>query len=188
MTAKVRRVVTGHDRHGRAIVVSDGVTPIIHHAANRPGYSMNEVWATYGTPAEIDRPGEPTDRPRSLEPPVDGTVCRIVEFPPEAAWIGGVDRAAARAAFASLGSGAAADRSDNPPHPLMHRTRTVDYGIVLSGEIWLVMDVGETLVKAGDVVVQLGTNHAWSNRSNGPCRIAFVLVDGTWRGRPPFER
>jgi quercetin dioxygenase-like cupin family protein len=67
---------------------------------------------------------------------------------------------------------------ENPPHPLMHRTDTVDYGIVLSGEIYLVLDKQETLLKAGDVVVQRGTNHAWSNRSDKPCRMAFILVDG----------
>jgi quercetin dioxygenase-like cupin family protein len=68
----------------------------------------------------------------------------------------------------------------------MHRTKTVDYGIVLSGEIYLVVDEGETLLKPGDVVVQRGTNHAWSNRSDEPCRMAFVLVDGKWEGMPPW--
>jgi quercetin dioxygenase-like cupin family protein len=60
----------------------------------------------------------------------------------------------------------------------MHRTKTVDYGIVLSGEVYLVLDKQETLLKAGDVVVQRGTNHAWANRSSEPCRMAFILVDG----------
>jgi len=62
----------------------------------------------------------------------------------------------------------------------MHRTETVDYGIVLEGEITLVMDVGETVVRAGDIVVQRGTNHGWANRSDRNCRIAFVLIDGTY--------
>jgi len=58
----------------------------------------------------------------------------------------------------------------------MHRTRTLDYAIVLSGEIWAVLDEGEVLLRAGDCLVQRGTNHAWSNRSDVPCTIAFVLV------------
>ena len=60
---------------------------------------------------------------------------------------------------------------------MMHRTQTVDYAIVLSGEIWALMDSDETKMKAGDILVQRGTNHAWSNRSNKPCLVAFVLID-----------
>ena len=63
-------------------------------------------------------------------------------------------------------------------HPGMHRTETVDYAIVLEGEIWAVMDKGESLMKAGDVLVQRGTNHAWANRSGKTARICFVLMDG----------
>ena len=68
----------------------------------------------------------------------------------------------------------------NSPHPLMHRTETVDYGIVISGEMTLVLDKGERLLRAGDVVIQRGTNHAWANRSGKPCRMLFVLVDGRY--------
>jgi len=62
-------------------------------------------------------------------------------------------------------------------HPMMHTTNTVDYAIILSGEIWAIMDVGEKKMKAGDVLVQRGTNHAWANRSNKPCHVAFILID-----------
>lgn len=68
----------------------------------------------------------------------------------------------------------------------MHRTKTVDYGIVLSGEIYLVLDDGETRLEPGDIVVQCGTNHARSNRSDKPCRMAFILIDGVWRGAAPW--
>ena len=60
----------------------------------------------------------------------------------------------------------------------MHRTETIDYGIVLEGEITLIMDEGETVVRAGDIVIQRGTNHGWANRSDRNCRIAFILIDG----------
>ncbi len=187
MSESVRRVVTGHDRDGKAIIASDGPTPIVRYAPLRPGYSSSEVWATYSAPAVIDRAGEATDRPHSIEPPRNGTVCRVIEFGPEAAWIGGIDAAKAKAVFGSLGSPeASAVGTEKPPHPLMHRTKTVDYGIVLSGEIYLVVDEGETLLRPGDVVVQCGTNHAWSNRSDKPCRMAFILIDGEWEGAPPW--
>jgi quercetin dioxygenase-like cupin family protein len=65
---------------------------------------------------------------------------------------------------------------DASRHPGMHKTTTVDYAIVLSGEIWALMDEGETLLKAGDWLVQRGTNHAWSNRSDRPCLVAFILI------------
>jgi hypothetical protein len=184
--AKLRRIVTGHDKHGKAVIVADSEPPIVRTAPLRPGYAMSEMWVTYQTPAVIDYVGEPTDRPRSIEPPANGSVCRIVEFPPEASWIGNIDGEKAKAAFDSLGSGHAVPTMENPPHPLMHRTKTVDYGIVLSGEIYLVLDAGETALKPGDVVVQLGTNHAWANRSDEPCRMAFILIDGKWDGTPPW--
>jgi mannose-6-phosphate isomerase-like protein (cupin superfamily) len=188
MSAHVRRVVTGHDASGKAVIVADGITPVVHYAPLRPGYSMNEVWATSSTPAVIDQTGEPTGRPRAIAPDRNGTVCRVIEFPPEASWIGGIDREKAKATFESLGAGDAVPDMEKPPHPLMHRTKTVDYGIVLSGEIYLVLDDSETLLKPGDVVVQCGTNHAWSNRSNAPCRMAFILIDGTWQGTPPWTK
>ena len=93
----------------------------------------------------------------------------------------------AAAAFAAIGASDA--HALDGPHALMHRTETVDYGIVLSGEVWLVVDDGETRLGPGDVVVQRGTNHAWSNRTEETARMAFVLVDGRFADelRPPTE-
>lgn len=181
MGANIRRVVTGHDSDGNAIIVSDGITPVTFEIPQRPGYSVNEIWVTNSMPATINQAGEPTERPRSIVPPAQGTVCRVVELPPEASFIASLDKATAKASFASFGSEDAYSNEGNQPHPLMHRTKTVDYGIVLTGEIYLVLDKEETLLKAGDVVVQRGTNHAWSNRSDKPCRMAFILVDGTYQ-------
>ena len=136
---------------------------------------------TDAMPVDINQQGEPTLGPRKLEPPPNGTRFRIVVHPPEASYIHRLDRTAAKAAFAAYGSEQASthDEADSP-HPLMHRTRTVDYGIVLSGEVYLVLDKQETLLKAGDVVIQRGTNHAWANRSSEPCKMAFILIDGKW--------
>ena len=80
--------------------------------------------------------------------------------------------------FEGLGNAAASTHGKGGRHPMMHRTETIDYAIVLSGEITMLLDDSEVLLKAGDVLVQVGTNHAWSNRSHKPCVIAFVLVDG----------
>ena len=75
-----------------------------------------------------------------------------------------------------MGAAHAVNAAEKPRHPLMHRTQSLDFAIVLSGEIYLVLDDSETLLKAGDVVIQCATNHAWSNRSDKPCRMAFVMV------------
>jgi mannose-6-phosphate isomerase-like protein (cupin superfamily) len=135
---------------------------------------------TDSSPVQVDNGRDPTNRPLRIEPSPNGTVIRVVEFPPEASFIKNFDAAAARVAFAAYGSESASTIQKDSPHPLMHRTETLDYGIVLSGEIHMVLDDDDVLLRAGDVVVQRGTNHAWSNRSDSPCRMAFILIDGTF--------
>jgi mannose-6-phosphate isomerase-like protein (cupin superfamily) len=118
---------------------------------------------------------DPTGGPHRLPPPDGGTVFRITEFPPDT--MQSADAARAREIFAAMGGEHTLSPKRQQPHALMHRTRSVDYAIVLEGEIVLVLDDSEVALRAGDVVVQRGTNHAWSNRSGAPCRMAFVLVD-----------
>ena len=108
-----------------------------------------------------------------MVPPKRGTRIRILDIPPEAA-----DADYERVFAAIGGSDAHVGASRAAPHPNMHRTRSIDYGIVLDGELTLIVDDGETVVRQGDVVVQRGTNHAWANRSGRACRVAFVLIDG----------
>jgi mannose-6-phosphate isomerase-like protein (cupin superfamily) len=180
LLAPFKRVVTGHDASGKAVVLSTDPPPHLRTSTARPGFWSADVWATEAMPAPIHRSGEPTDRPHRLEPPEGGTVCRIVEFPPDATWIGKLAGQGAGQAFGEMWGGGAHSGAAGQPHPMMHRTRTVDYGIVLSGEIHLVVDDGEVKLQAGDVVVQRGTNHAWSNRSDQPARMAFILIDGAW--------
>ena len=106
-------------------------------------------------------------------PPRSGSVFRIVEFPPDAAETKGLDND-----YLHKQIGADAPKKGLPPrHPLMHRTRTIDYAIILQGEIDMLLDDTEVHFKAGDVLVQQGTNHAWVNRGKEPCRIAFILID-----------
>lgn len=113
-----------------------------------------------------------------LAPPEKGTRIRVIDFPPEGERVLALDESGAQAAFASIGGAAASSFRRGARHPLMHRTQTVDYGIVLEGEITLILDRDETTVGAGDIVIQRGTNHAWANRSEDNCRVAFVLIDG----------
>ncbi|PCD02056.1 cupin [Sphingomonas spermidinifaciens] len=177
----VRRIVTGHDAEGRAIIQSDAPVAFVQRVGGAIGPLFHEVWATHDTPAPIDAASEPEEGSLVLAPPKRGTRLRVLDIPPEGDEIRTMSPEAARAHFAEIGAVEAAGHGDGKPrHALMHRTETIDYGIVLEGELTLVMDVGETVVRAGDIVIQRGTNHGWSNRSQANCRVAFVLVDGEY--------
>ncbi len=179
MQGKTRRVVTGHDKDGKAIVTSDAAAPNVIAHPTRTGYFSTQIWATHSTPAPIGNEPDPTVQGRMpLAPPKEGTVIRVIEFPPEPASLRAMSAEDAHKAFVAIGGGEASTFKPGALHPLMHRTESIDYGIVLEGEIFLVLDDTETLLKAGDFVVQRGTNHAWSNRSGANCRVAFILVDG----------
>jgi quercetin dioxygenase-like cupin family protein len=147
MSAKPRRIVTGHDASGKSVVLSDTPNPKTLDIGTA---AFHEVWITDRTPVEIGATEpEPTDRPVRVPPPANGVMVRFTEMEPGGA---------------------------SP----MHRTETLDVGVVLEGETWLLLDDGsETRVGVGDAVVQRGTNHAWENRSDRPVRMIFVLIDGT---------
>ena len=151
-----RRVVTGHDANGVSVVVSDGAVPV-HKVMPQDGVGFYEIWATDAMPAPVSavEPNEPTERSLRVPPEPNGTKIRINEFFP----------------------GFINEMGNQSP---VHRTESIDYGIVLEGEIWLVLDDSEVLLKAGDVVVQRGTDHAWANRSDKVARVAFILVDGSF--------
>ena len=177
MIWRVRRVLTGHDANGKSILLADGIAPNVKEMASMPGLALTDLWETRGAPARNDGRADNADRPVRLEPPPNGTILRIVEFPPDSAWRGRTD---GRDGFDSIGAQHAQDARSSDP--MMHKTATVDYIIVLSGEIYAIMDKGETLLKAGDVLVQCGTNHSWSVRGNEPCIVAAVLVSAAPRG------
>jgi len=170
---KIRRVVTGHDENGVATVLSDTEASCILQRRNRPGVTLTNLWMNDKTPAAMERHDDPVKGPLVLQPPGNGSVFRVVQFDPEnpeeLAKLDG------KAAFAEMG--AAANIVENARHPFMHRTDSLDYSVILSGEIYMMMDDEEYLLKAGDTVVQQGTNHAWSNRGTEPCLIAFILID-----------
>jgi mannose-6-phosphate isomerase-like protein (cupin superfamily) len=152
-----RRVVTGI-KNGKSIITEDKTVTNVSELV--PGLIISDIWATDSMPASlVEAPLE-----NSLFPEVkaNGTRARYVQIPP--------DSTIAQEKFEQA-------LKDNKPHPLMHQTPTLDYIIILSGELWLIMDEGETLLKPGDMVIQRSTNHAWSNRSSLPCIQLAILID-----------
>lgn len=151
-----RRIVTGHDGRGMSVVLSDGPVPVSRELPEA-GVFFHEVWSTDAAPAPIGpaEPSEPTQRSLRVPPEPLGTKIRVNEFRP-----GHLD-----------------ERGLQSP---VHRTESVDYGIVLEGEMVLILDDCEVELKAGDIVVQRGTDHAWANRSDAVARMAFILVDGAF--------
>jgi hypothetical protein len=178
MAQRIRRVVTGHDKAGKSVFVMDGLAPNVLEMASMPGVALTDLWRTATSPASNDGNKDAATGRIRLEPPAEGTILRIVEFPPDSAWR---DTADARKAFASIGAGGAPDHAS--ADAMMHATATVDYIIVLKGEIYAVLDKGETLLKPGDILVQRGTNHSWSVRGSEPCIIAAILVGAKPTGR-----
>lgn len=175
----IRRVVTGHDESGRAVVLSDGPPPHVTRPPQQPGLAFHELWNTRACPSPVTAvEPEPTDLHRDTAPPSNGTIIRIVDIPPEGRGGPDFDKETARALFEQVGLGENADHAIPGRHPLMHRTQSIDYGVVIEGEIVLVLDDEEVAIKAGDVVVQRGTIHAWANRSDAVTRMLFVLTDG----------
>lgn len=176
----IHRVVTGHDARGRAVLASEGPLPTVVEIAAVPGTVFHEVWSTAGSPAPVDNGPDPTTAALMLPPPPHGTRIRFVDIPPDTPELLAHGAARMQAAFTQIGDRNASTVKADSPHPLMHRTETVDYGVVIDGELTLVLDEGEVLLRPGSVVVQRGTNHAWANRSGKPCRMLFVLVDGVY--------
>ena len=170
----IRRIVTG-DVGGRSRILEDAPATAVRTVPERPGYRAVNLWRTEASPAPIDA-ADSVAAHQGILPPKSGNILRIIDFPPEPA-----DPAQfARGLHATFGGiYKDAQHDTHARHPGMHRTRTVDYAIVLEGEIYAVMDEGETLMRAGDVLIQRGTNHAWANRSGRTARIAFVLIDGS---------
>ena len=167
---KVRRLVTGHDAGGKSIFVMDGTAESVLVMEKMGKLTVTDLWETFDSPADNRGEKDNAARPVHLEPGARGTIFRIVEFPPDAVWKTGADGAAA---FAELQARHVADAAGGDPG--MHKTASVDYALVLDGEIWAVMDQDERLMKAGDALVQRGTNHAWANRTDKNCRVMFVL-------------
>ena len=155
MAETVRRVVTGHDPDGKSVVLSDGPPPQHHNMSGAAvGANFVEIWSTpQPIPQLTSAPvAEPNERPFTIMPPT-GHLLRIIEmYPPK----------------------------DGGSRTVMQRTRTLDYVVVIEGELVLLLDDSEVVLGKGDVVVQRGTNHAWENRSDAVARMAFFHIDAAF--------
>ena len=175
----LRRIVV-IDEDDKSKAIADGPTPDVRTDPARPGFKSARMWVSDGTPVPLKNLRETLQLPHTLEPPPQGSVCRVVTFPPDHTFIGKVGQKEVQAYFDAMGSPGASTYSPNAPHPYMQKTRTLDFCLVIEGEITLVLDTEEVKLSAGDTVVQRGTNHAWSNRSGKPCVIAFSSHDAAW--------
>jgi len=169
---QTRRVVTGFDADGKSIVAIDGPPGSIIGAN---GAGLGEVWVTDGI-ADNSIKGDLAKRPVILEPPAGGSVCRFFVVEPENKQLSAKElEEQAAAGFKAIGGEHC--RPDTSRSPGMHTTRTIDYVVLLDGEVTLILDKGEVALKPFDVVVQRGTNHAWLNRGSKPALLVAVLID-----------
>ena len=176
----IRRVLTADDAQGRSFIAEDGASPAVRQVAERPGSRVASLWRAAAAPPAVGAPDTIAEH-QGVSPPAGGTVLRIIDFPPEP-----TDPAQLQRALAATFGSMYRDAQHQPKpgeHPGMHRTESVDYAIMLEGELVAIMDTGETVLRAGDVLIQRGTRHAWANRSGKPARIAFVLIaaGGSWQ-------
>ena len=167
-----RRFVTGHAADGKSIfILTDREPPT--HAVGSGATRVTELWETRSMPPDNAGHADAAERPFRLPPQPHGTVFRIVAYPPDAARNAVLRE---QPVHNDAAEGYARD-TGNAKHPGFHKTATLDYAIVLDGEIYALMDEGEQRMQAGDVLVQRGTNHAWSNRTSDVVHVAFVLID-----------
>jgi mannose-6-phosphate isomerase-like protein (cupin superfamily) len=174
MSHGIRRVVTGHDESGKAIIERDGTATNVR-VREGAGFVSTLLWVTDETPAKVSLGIDRADRVIGTAPPPHGSILRVVDFPPVTPDVETLDQAGL---LRAMGIEHHAADGATARHPYMHRTQSVDYAIVLAGEIDMLLDDSEVHLKVGDVVIQQGTNHAWVNRSHHVCRIAFILLDG----------
>jgi hypothetical protein len=161
----VRRIVTGENDAGRSMIVSDGPARNIALPAHSPMVAQ-VLWATGEGAAPGDDPA-PEGHVFGFHSD-GGTILRIVDFPPD-------ETCNSEQVLTFLDENDVRDR-ERPRHFWFHKTPSLDYAIVLDGEIYAMLDEGEALMQAGDVLIQRATNHSWSNRSGRNCRMAFVLI------------
>jgi mannose-6-phosphate isomerase-like protein (cupin superfamily) len=173
MLQKIRRVITGHNAAGKAVILFDDHAPNVTPLKGWPGAGVTEVWVTDETPVDNNGSKDRSLRPMRHDPTPSGTIFRVVEIPPESAGA----KIDAGATFGQLGSTHKPSAADSAKHPTMHKTDSIDYLVVISGSMHMLMEEGEVELRAGDCIVQRGTNHAWVNRSGQPCLLAAVLID-----------
>src|SRR3974390_1212907 len=180
MQKNIRGGFTGRSAEGKSIFIMDGPSPHVF-SRGTGSVAVTELWETHGTPADNRGNEDSISRPFRLPPPKNGSVLRVIEYPPDKQRVPALAHERDAPADGS-GRHEALDRG-NPRHPGFHKTSSTDYAIVLSGEIVALMDEGEVMLKAGDVLIQRGTNHAWSNRTDEPAHVGLVVIDAEMVGK-----
>ena len=174
----VRRIVTGHDDKGRSVLISDDASPHIRENPVHPNRGLTDLWRTFEASPSNAGTQDAAATEVVLNPPSNGTVFRFFQIPPESdvahlSW----EERQKQADAVFEGMGAAHNRDRDARHPGMHTTETVDYIILLQGEVTLVLDEGEVPMQPLDVVIQRGTNHSWVNSGTEPAVLAAILID-----------
>ena len=181
---KVKRVVTGRNASGESVFVSIGDAPRTHDLQHIPGMALTQLWSTPASPSLDVRISDPTAQQSSVLPDVGGTQLMVVAFPPDRVMMSPSFNAAAAVEEHLRHAPGLAEKFE-PDNPGMHTTDTIDYGIVLRGEITLELDAGRVEhLRAGDVVVQNGTRHAWRNQGGEVALVAFVMIGAARKQRP----
>ncbi|RZI60877.1 MAG: cupin domain-containing protein [Rubrivivax sp.] len=177
----IHRVVTGHAADGRAVIVSNGPLSTVRDLVSVNGMIVHEVWQTESSPPVVGNGEDPTRGPLRHPAPKHGTLIRFLDFPPDEAYLSdGGAAARMKHLFEEFSNPEGLTTRDDSPHPMMHRTEAIDYGVVIEGEMTLIVDAGEVQLRPGSVVIQRGTNHAWANRSGKPCRMLYIQIDGQY--------
>ena len=174
MPSPIRRVVTGKDATGKGIAMIDALATTVVRREEL-GVTNTLLWATDCTPADLSNQEDAANKKVGVVAPPGGTIFRVVEFAPEREVK--ADSETRLRIMQGIGLVPEGNPHGKPRNPAMHRTKTIDYALIMSGEIDMLLDDSEIHVKAGDVVIQRGTNHAWVNRGNQPCQVAFIMVD-----------
>lgn len=179
MPRDIRRVITGHNDEGKSVVIIDEtMTAELGHVLTpegQPNVRLSDIWIIRQVPDSNAGNDDSVAEKVKLEPPPGGAVLRTLEIPPDSER----NFDAMQRYFEQMD---ASDRLEGQQHPGMHQTDTVDFLVIISGEVWMILDEEEVLLKQGDTCVQRGTLHAWSNRSDKPCLLAGVLVDAKAMG------
>ncbi len=178
MLRPVRRIVTGHNNEGKSIILQDGPSPHVLENPTQEGRGLTDLWRSFASPADNCGNADAADTQVTLSPPGNGSVFCFFQIRPTAwdAAMSDEERSKRDAEnFAKMGASRAHD-SASSQHG-MHKTDTVDYIILLSGQVSLVLDEGEVAMEPMDVVIQRGTNHAWINHGDEPAVLAGILID-----------
>ena len=176
---EVRRIIAAGDKQGNAVIYEDKLATDVRTDPARPGFAFTRFWVTEETPAPIRGVSDTLHLSNTLQPSIGGSVGSFVTIPPDDWYMHGLTDEKVSDYFLDMGAPEASRLGEGAPHPYMQQTRSLDYVLVLSGQVTMVLDMEEVHLGTGDTVVNLGGSHAWSNRSSEPCELFLSTHDGS---------